>query len=413
MWRETNRLRAVRRSCRHPLTLAATAIVHIIVNMRKVLTMRRNMMLSCAFLLGATGAQAEEYRATTWIDQGHILTKTFMYGWAEDVAKRSNGEITFEVFPNSALVPAASIAKGVADGLAHVGYHTAAYTPSNNPVSQALSGMGFLNSDPYVLGFAYTDFVMNEAIGYQDWRDDNVIPIGGFSAPVIRLICVGDGIRTAEDMKGKRIRTPGGYVAKFVEDLGGTNVSMSATELFQAMQVGAIDCTANDPPWLIGGSRLADVADSVTMIEVTPLFTSPAYVYNVDFWKGLTPEQRRLLLDATATAMANMQKNYTVEVEAGLAAAREKGVELIEPDATLVKARQDWIDGGLGGMSELASGTYKIENPEALFTTFQGYMDKWSKLLEGVKDRNDVDEVTAFLKANLFDKIDVETYGLN
>jgi TRAP-type C4-dicarboxylate transport system substrate-binding protein len=370
------------------------------------------LLATGALMALATGATAEQYRATTWLGQGINLTQKFFYEWADDVAERSGGDITFEIFPGGSLVPAQSIQQGVADGIVQVGYHTAAYTPTANPVSQALSGMGFLNSDPYVLSLAYADFVMNDPIGYNDWRANGVIPLGGFSSPPFILICGDDAVRSLSDMENKRVRLPGGFVASFVESLGAVNVSMPITDVYAAFQYGNIDCTAVDAPWLAGQGRLAEVAGSVTTLEMTPLFTSPPYIYDVEFWESLDVAQRRMMFEATAQAMANLQNDYAVAVAAGFENARDKGLDIIEPDDTLLSARTEWIEAGMGDMLGLASSTYGIEDPQNVFDTFEGYMEKWEELLKSVEDRTDTEAMQAFIMANLFDKIDAETYGL-
>lgn len=376
--------------------------------------MKTKKLLLGGALIAALGsaAQAEEFRATTWWPTGETLADHFFYDWADRVAKASGGEMTFEIFPGGSLVPAASIAQGVADDVAQVGYHTAAYTPTDMPVSQTLSGMGYVNSDPYVLAFAYADFVMNDPEGYMDWRDDGVVPVGAFSSPVIRLICKDDPIRTLADMDGKRVRLPGGFIASFVQDLGATNVSMPVTETYAAFQYGNIDCTANDATWLLGGGRFIEVADSVTMLDITPLFTSPAHIYNANFWTDRTPEQRRILLDVMAQEMTLTQIDQSIAVDEALEAAHEAGLELIEPDSTLQDARDAWIADGIGGTETVAAETYGIENPGDLVARFTSYLDKWNGLVSGLSDRRDEAEVLALLKENLFDRIDVETYGL-
>lgn len=371
-------------------------------------------LLAGSTLLASAGAlQAEEFRATTWLPATNVLTENFFTKWFEDVAEMTGGEITFQLFPSSSLVPAQAITQGVADGIAQVGYHTASYTPTDNPVSQSLSSMGFINSDPFVLAFAYADYVMNDPQGYEDWHDDGVVPVGGFSSPVIHLICRGEPVRTLADLDGKRVRLPGGSIAAFVEAMGATNVSIPATEAYAAFEYGNIDCTANDATWLVGQTNFVEVADSVTFVPITPLFTSPSYVYDIEFWADRTPEQRRMLLDASARAMANLQIAYDVSVAEGIAAAQEKGLELIEPDETLETFRTEWIEAGAGDMLGVAANTYGIADPEAMFATFTGYLDKWDELVAGIADRGNADELTALLKANLFDQIDVETYGLD
>ena len=59
----------------------------------------------------------------------------------------------------------------------------------------------------------------------------------------------------------------------------------------------------------------------------------------------------------------------------------------------------------------MASEKYKIADPKALFGRFDATMQKWDALFAKV-DRNDADAIAAIIQRELFDKIDVGSYGL-
>ena len=67
---------------------------------------------------------------------------------------------------------------------------------------------------------------------------------------------------------------------------------------------------------------------------------------------------------------------------------------------------------GFGGVTKFAREKLKIAEPEKIMTMYQTrYLDKWTALLKNV-DRNNQAAVTAALKTNLFDKLDVATVGM-
>lgn len=70
------------------------------------------------------------------------------------------------------------------------------------------------------------------------------------------------------------------------------------------------------------------------------------------------------------------------------------------------------MDAGVGDMAGVARDTYRVEDPEALFALFRTYSDKWSGLLAQMPDRHDEAALVALIKTNLFDRIDVATYGM-
>lgn len=261
------------------------------------------------------------------------------------------------------------------------------------------------------MSFAFGDFMMNEKVGYDDWRKNGVIFGGSYSTPIYWFICRTE-VRTADDIRGKRVRMPGGGWARFGQALGITSVNVPSNEIYTAFERGSVDCTCSDPTHLISGATLLEVAKSVTMLTMSPFYAGVTYAYNPDFWAGLTPDQRRILFNESAHAMATMQVEYEAEVTRAIEAAKARGITFIEPDASLQKAYDDWVAAGVGGKAEIARSTHGIADPEALYASFQPYVDKWTKLMEGV-DRTDVEAVAEVVRENLFDPIDVNTYGLN
>lgn len=357
----------------------------------------------------AAGAQAQQM-LSTWLEPNHIITIEGHQGWADLVREATGGELDFEVFVGGALIPAKSTMQGTADGLAQVGFHTATYTPSDLPVSNALADMGFETPDAYVMSFAFGDFMMNDEAGYNDWRKNGVIFGGSYSTPIYYFICR-EEVETLEDIKGKRVRMPGGGWARFGQEIGVVGVNVPSSEIYTAFERGSVDCTASDPTHLTSGATLKEVANSVTLLKMSPFYAGVTYAYNPTFWKGLSEEQRRALFDQSALAMARMQIAYDQQAEAALEEAKEAGIKLIEPGESLQSAYDEWVANGVGGMAEIAESTHGVENPEDLYQRFRTYVDKWQGLLEGV-DRHDEEAVAALLRENLFDQIDVASYGI-
>ena len=358
-----------------------------------------------------SSASAEVYNLATWLEPNHIITQKAHVEWADDIKKQTNGEIEFEIFMAGSLLPAKSTMQGTADGVAQVGFHTATYTPSDLPISNALADMGFVQPDAFVMAFAFSDFMMNEEVGYQDWRKNGVIFGGGYSTPVYYFICKGEN-KSVADFQGKRVRMPGGGWARFGQTLNVTGVNIPSSEIYTAFDRGSVDCTTSDPTHLTSGATLMEVVDSVTLLKMSPFYGGVTWAYNPDFWQELSEEQRRTILDASARAMARLQIAYDEGAEQALTAAKEKGIKLIEPSEDLQKAYDDWVANGMGDLLGIAKEKYGVEDPDALYAPFQKYIDKWVGLLDGV-DRHDEEALTKIAKSELFDKIDAATYGMD
>ena len=372
----------------------------------------RNLAIGTAALAIASGsALADPAFLSTLLEPNHPITLNYHKVWADDIAAATDGEVSFEIFSGASLMPALSQMQGVADGLAQVAIHGAPYTPAELPVSNALGDMGFRLADEFVLAYAYTDFMMHEPVGYDEWRRNGVIFGGGFGNPVYYYLCRQD-LSTLEDMAGKRVRTSGGGWARFSEAIGMTPVNIPSSEIYTGMERGALDCANADVTHLTSGATILDLTESVVMLPTSPAYISPGLIYNPAWWQGLTPDQRRIVFEATAHAMAQLQVAYAAKVDEVLAIAEEQGVKINQPSPELAAAREEWVANGIGGMADVARETYGIDDPEALYALFQTYIDKWQGLLGGI-DRSDTAAVTALLQANLFDTLDPTTYGMD
>lgn len=378
------------------------------------MTITKTLLLTGGLGLAmASGAAAETYRYSTWLPESESTSTVGREFFVPEVAKRSNGEIEFEMFSGGALMPAKSHLTGTGDGVAQLGFHTSGYTPSDLPIANAVSGFGFVEPDPTTIGFAWADFMMHDPAANAEYQNHNVVPLGGFSTPTYPILCKDETpIVTLDDIKGKKLRFPGGLTANLAEYVGAVPVNIPAPEIYQALQTGQIDCAGIVPLWLNIDNTLDEVVKSVTLLEWTGSFNSPIHLYNKDWWQGLRTDQRQLLIDLAGEATAKIQVRFTVLTDKAYNDAKaNKGVVIVEPDASIQNKVQEWKDNGYGGMADIAKNTYGIQDPEALFASFQPYIDKWRGLLEGV-DRADEAKLAALVKEHLVGDIDPDVYGM-
>lgn len=112
-------------------------------------------------------------------------------------------------------------------------------------------------------------------------------------------------IRTVEDLKGMKIRVPSRNSGVLVEAWGGTAVSMSVSEVYNALQTGVIDAAMIDGT-ATKAFRLGEVANYVTVGMKTT--NSPFFiVMNRDAFKDLTDEQKAAVETAGKQASLNGQ----------------------------------------------------------------------------------------------------------
>lgn len=364
-----------------------------------------------ATLLAASSAQAEKFAVSGWSPPNHVMTVEIHQAWADAMRKGTGGKIDFDVFSAGALLPPLSTMQGVRDGVAQAGHVAAPYHPAEFPVNNLVGDIGHSVGDTLVLAAAYLDFSMNDPVGFKEWRDNGNLPINAVATPLNRYICR-SVIRTLDDLKGKRIRTPGGGWSRAAQHLGAIPVNLPFNEAYTALERGAVDCVLTDATNLTRGLTLVDLTKSVLMMPFQPGFNVSQLAMNPTFWRARSNDERRMMLNESAVTMAKAYMVYNQAEADALAASRAKGVQIIEPDATLKASYAKWVADGFGDVAGFARDRLKIADPQKVMTSFQtGYLDKWTKLLANVDRKNQAAVVSA-LRTNLFDKIDVATWGM-
>jgi len=139
-------------------------------------------------------------------------------------------------------------------------------------------------------------------------------------------------INTPADLKGLKMRVQQGRVfADTVNGLGANAVPMPFGEVIPAVQQGVID-GADLPIVNINALKIYEVAKFASMTYHN--YGPTMVVMNLDVWKGLTPEQQKLLLEVAAEAQKRV-RDATESVD-NFAKAKEileaKGMKVNQAD---------------------------------------------------------------------------------
>jgi TRAP-type transport system periplasmic protein len=372
-------------------------------------TLFRPGIVAVGAIVALSGAQAETYVASTYLNPSTPLGKGGYVLWPEAVEQASGGEITFQVHHSASLLPFRAHLQGIADGVAHVGQIAGTYTPSMIPLQQVLADLAFANPDAFVIAFASTEMNMTHPQLLDEWSGNNVVFGGGYSTPAYMLICR-DEVKSLDDVMGKKVRTPGSAWDRVITHLGGVPVNVPSSEMYTGLDSGNLDCAANGADTLKTFS-LWEVARSLNTAKLGLYFSGWLWGYNQDFWADLRPDQRRLLFDTMAEHIVMTQILYHELESEAIAEAPEHGVAVIEPSPELQAAVDAFAEEDLVTVGQIARDTHKVENPSELIDAFSGLVAKWTGLLDGVS-RTDEATMVALVKSEIYDKIDETTYGL-
>lgn len=370
--------------------------------------------LSACLLLAAAQAPAQsetiEFNASIWFPDAHPLTKFGYLDWAQDVETASGGTLKPKVFTGTVLLPPAAHLSGVTDGIAQVAYHAGTFTPKDLPRDNVLAQLGFVYSDYFVATFAITDMNMTDPEMLDQWRKHGVVYGGGYATVPYRLFCT-TKVVTLADIKGKKLRMPGAAHSDWAKSVGAVPVNVPSSEMYNGLEKGQLDCASNGANELKTRS-LWEVSKQATMVELGVYWAGYQYGFNNEFWQSLSPEQRRTLLDTIAAAIVRTGIGYQAAADETVREAPSHGVTLHEPAADLTQSIQDFARAARANAISLGKEEFGLADPAALISRFEQRIEKWERLLAGI-DRKDEAALTALLKAELYDKVDVGSYGLN
>ena len=135
---------------------------------------------------------------------------------------------------------------------------------------------------------------------------------------------------TPEELKGVRIRCPQGTVSvDSIASLGCTPVPMALSEVYMALQTGAIDGQEN-PLQTFVNNRFYEVQDTIILTNHTIGFST--IMANGDIWNSIPKEYQDLILKIMQEEAVTLKEEIINSTAALREECEAQGVEFIEPD---------------------------------------------------------------------------------
>lgn len=271
---------------------------------------------------------AEKYRFkfVTHEPATSFTTRALWFYWCDQVEQLSGGAIKFDRYPGEILVKGQDSYEAVRDGIVQSGlvivpweagqmplatikelpFSFVSITKHNEMVHKFLEAG--LQDYFHTLGFHYIVDATNPAYGF--WTNKKWGPI-----------------RRLEDLKGCKIRSPGGYISKALEAMGATPVTIPSPEIYTAMERGTID----------GNSTVESANIAFRLHEVTAYITRSNYGttgapigVNLKVWNSLPKDIQKIMEQAGRDAEAyHAKENDKYEKEVIDPTVLKSGIQII------------------------------------------------------------------------------------
>lgn len=284
-------------------------------------------------------------------------------------------------------------------GLADVGNSLPLYFAADFPITGQAGDLALAGRNPFAMGLAMTEFVVNCAPCQEEYKKFGGVFLGSGSSDVYVLITT-KPVRSADDLKGLRLRSGGAPYSRWAEHFGATPVNLPVGQTFEAMSQGTIDGSMGSIADMLS-YRLVDVAKYMTNVPLGTYHVTSNFTVSANTWKRMSAEQRTQFAAAANRGDPHLTDRWAMQMpaEAGEAVAASD-IEVIQPSDDFLAASEAFA------ASDVA--TRVAESEES--AQFAALVEKWTAIV------GEVGEDPIALAARAWDEIwsgvDFATYGM-
>lgn len=369
-------------------------------------------VLAAGVAVGAgSAAFAAEYKLNSWLGPTHPLNTGGYVPFIDAVKLGSNGEIDFKLFLGGSLLDSRGTLPGIRDNVVEGGFVVLSFHPAEFPAMTTFSDLAMVGTDSLTAAAAVTETILLHCKPCEaEAKAQNFLFFGAYATTAYNIMSV-KPVNALEDMRGKKVRSFGGAIDRWLSSLGAVAVNVDATHAYDGLSKNTLDAVML-PVADLSAYNLWDVAPYVTLLNVGSFKADSGVGFSRDFWSGLTTDQRAVLLKNAPIMAIGPGLDYIKNDTRVVGEASAKGVTLIEPSDAMKKGLADFFEqdktaiveaGGKRGLS--------AEDTSAIVATYVELLDKYAKLFEGKRDNPQA--LYDILYQEVYSKLDPATFGVN
>lgn len=290
-----------------------------------------SMVLGLAALGLVAAAPCASQAAPLELKLGHIQTEQDFWHlgslkFKEELEKRSNGEITLKIYPNSTLGGDRDLVEGMQMGT--VDFGLVAGVLGNFEKSIGLLELPYLFDSQDEFNKVIHGPIGEEIAGRMVKKSGIRILNWWDRGP--RETTSNKPINKLEDLKGLKIRLPEipAMVASW-RAMGANPTPMAWSEVYTGLQQNVIEAQENPVPFIYGG-RINEVQKYIAMTDHKYEYVTIAM--SEMRWKKLNDKQRQIIIEAANAATAYENQLVLDKTNELLAEMQSKGLQVTHPD---------------------------------------------------------------------------------
>lgn len=353
--------------------------------------------LAASLTLAAGVADARELRIAPAGPPAHPAHYMYEH-FVEYLAAESGGELTATILgPEVVALP--QMKDALQTGLVDIGNYLPLYFAAGMDTTNISGGFALVGRNSHVMALAMTEYVVTCEPCLKEFADVGVIFLGAGSSDVYGILTT-KPVRTAEDMKGLRLRSGGAPYSRWAEHFGATGVAMGVGDTFEGMSQGTIDGTMASIVDMLS-FRLIDVAKYVTRVPIGTYHVTSNFTVAKTTWASLSEKEKAQVVAAAARANFDLTDRWAYQLPAAaMGAIGKTSIEVIEPDPAFLEASNAFI---------AADEAARVAEGGEMAQHFIDLVAKWTTIVNEVGE--DPDKLAERAKAEIWSKVDWATYG--
>ncbi|KQX95772.1 TRAP transporter substrate-binding protein [Variovorax sp. Root473] len=293
-------------------------------------------------------AQTTVIKYSNWLPAGQAMRMEVIEPWIAEVAKVTAGRVKIDTLPKvvGTLPAQFDVAR---DGQADLVVFIPGYTPNRFDVLEGLQ-MPFVSDNPEILAPVADRFFRKHLASYGEFK--GVYPLSVYVVSPGQLFNSKRALRSVDDFKGLKIRSPQASATQALQLLGAVPVSKPVSETYELMSSGVLDGTLM-PPESIPAFKLNELVPYATIVPGAIYNTVLVLGINEDKWKSLRAEDREAIMRISGDAFATkIGAAYAKGDRAAFDGLRKAGksVETAPPalvaemKKVLAPVEKDWVE---------------------------------------------------------------------
>ena len=248
--------------------------------------------------------------------------------WAAgELAKRTNGRYTIDVYPSSQLGKETDINQGLSLGSVDMIISGSSFAArSYAPIGVTYYPYVFRDAN-HLLAYTKSDVFKELAKGYTDKTGHQILAVTYYGA---RHTSSNKPIKTCADMKGLKIRVPDvpAYLA-MPRACGANTAPIAFAEVYLALQNGTVEAQEN-PLTTIEAKKFYEVQKHIALTGhiVDHLNT----VVSANLWKKLSDEDKKIFSEVAQEAAARATAEIQAKEKELVGFFKDKGLTVSEVD---------------------------------------------------------------------------------